>query len=108
MSRIYKEREVPAQAATTKKYLDKIVCDFCGKKAHLDDYNSGRVSGNIANWDNQNAYEFENIIIQKEVGSRYPDTSWGEVESWDICPDCFEKYIKPILPKDSYKHEWDY
>ena len=103
MARIYKEREIPPQPAKINKYLDRIKCCFCGRETRSDRYQGAAV----ADWDNS-AYEFEIIIIKKASGADYPDTHWGEEEGWDVCPECFEKHIKSILPKDSYKHEWDY
>ena len=99
MSRTYKTRQIPASEST---YLDKIKCCYCGRETHNE------TSDDVGNWHDTSSYEFEQIIVRKEEGARYPDTAWGEIEEWDVCPACFEKHIRPVLPKDSYKHKWDY
>lgn len=98
MSRTYKTKTLPARESTQ---VDKIKCCYCGRE-------TGSTTGHdVGDW-NSDAYEFEEIIVRKEEGVRYPENSWGELEEWDICPECFEKHIRPVLPKDSYKHEWNY
>lgn len=99
MTRTYKTKELPAHEST---YLDKIKCCYCGRET------SSETSENVGNWHEDPVYEFKQIIVRKEEGARYPSDSWGEIEEWDICPECFEKHIRPVLPEDSHKHKWDY
>ncbi len=96
MSRVFKKHIRPEKEVDI---LDYIECDYCKRKTYSDTVDSA------ANW--ASGYEFDQIILRKEEGERYPEGGGCRTEEWDICPKCFEEKVRPILPP-SRKHERDW
>jgi hypothetical protein len=64
----------------TREVTDYKVCDICHNIIE-------EVGG----------YDVDEVILQYRNGSSYPAGSFGETESFDICPDCFNDKIKPFI-----------
>lgn len=65
-------------------YLELIRCDLCGFEAKND------------NWDAY-GYEFNRTKIEHEVGTAYPENTYGVRYRIDICPACFREKLVPWL-----------
>jgi hypothetical protein len=80
--RTYKLVTVPA---TTRKQLDKIVCDLCGATG-----NQGWRGGG---WERRDSEV--SIAVKLKEGYAYPEGSMGSNTTLDICPECFESKLIP-------------
>ena len=101
MSITTKKITVSAVPAVPEKIIDKetgFKCDYCGRTC-FEEY-SGEDS---PNW--RGGYDHDVVVIRRSEGEDYPECHDRKIEEWDICPDCFDKHIRPILPKVSRKHE---
>ena len=68
----------------------KVQCDICkreGKTTH---------SINESNWSNS-YYEVSKTTIRYEHGSHYPECKDTKIEFFNICPDCWENALKPLM-----------
>lgn len=72
----YKEVERPAKL---EKVLVSTTCDICRKTSKLS------------------GYEFEEVEVKYNIGSRYPDGGMGTLTEVDLCPDCFNEKLIPWL-----------
>lgn len=63
------------------KVLREVMCDFCGL-SHNDEWKEG-------------PYEVIETEIMMKKGESYPGVSFGEIISFDICPDCFVTKLIP-------------
>lgn len=52
-------------------------------------------------------YEYNGVIIQRVTGEHFPEGGWKKVLTWDICPECFEQKIVPLLG-EPYEKEHDF
>lgn len=79
--------------ACEKVVLDRITCDLCG--------------GVILS----KAYTVDEVTIERQHGTNYPDTGVGATVSADVCGDCFATRLIPWLESQGAKpqtEEWDY
>jgi hypothetical protein len=79
----YKIKHIPA---TTTSSLDKTTCDLCGAEEDKS-----------TRWPNPEPYDFNEVTISHEHGSRYPEGGYSQKISLDICPTCFKEHIIPAL-----------
>lgn len=99
MTIIKREVEIPAVPAKVEEREVGRLCVFCGRKANdLDNQEDS------ANWAND-AYVRETVVIRLSNGETFPECSNREYEEWDVCPECFDTRIRPLLPKDSSNKE---
>lgn len=78
----------------TKKY-DVICCDLCKKQIEeydIDDYN-----GRDIKYDELNCEKDKPIIGMLTEEYCYGDCGGSTGEAYDICKDCYESKIKPLL-----------
>lgn len=97
MTRHYEDILIPAE---TTRVLKKITCNLCGRTAHDVLY------GDEANWKNS-GFEFLNITIEVNKGMHLPDCHKENKEIFDLCPDCFNAKIRPLLGT-AHEQELDY
>lgn len=69
----------------TRKKIDSVECDICGyvKEYWKHNWKKGATIGRTE--------------VRIEEGYMYPEGGEIEIKEWDICPDCFKKYIIPFL-----------
>ncbi len=82
--------EVPA---TTETVVDRTTCDFCG--------------ATIPNRD----YEFTEVTLQCDEGTRYPEGGSGEKTIFDCCAKCWGDKVMPALRAlggEPRTEEWDF
>jgi hypothetical protein len=60
-------------------------CDICHRR-------SPRACGWSKNWHGVNT-----VTVQREEGVRYPDGCDLKTETWDLCPQCFDKHVRQPL-----------
>lgn len=61
--------------------LKEIMCDFCGLSSK-DEWKEDR-------------YDDIDIDVSMKKGECFPEASFGEIISFDICPDCFKDKLIP-------------
>lgn len=70
-------------------------CLFCGKEPdeRCDDEDAGAI------WrkDPLNSYYHTCVAVAIQNHSTFPEHTTCELEQWDICPDCFNEKLRPIL-----------
>lgn len=78
--------------------VESITCDICRKEYRYDNWERG-------DW---SALETEVCLT---TGNRYPEGGSGEYIEFDICPDCFQNKLIPLLREKFDAHpritEWD-
>lgn len=71
-----------------RKYSEEIVeftiCDVCKHKFVGEKWGVGY-------------YDVAETIIKMRIGKSYPEGSHGEEISLDVCPNCFEEKLIPLL-----------
>lgn len=75
------KREVKVPA-TTKEEVYKTTCDLCNNVIQ-----------------SHRGYDFDFVSIEREQGTSYPSGGSNTVESFDVCPSCWESILLPILGK---------
>ncbi len=86
----------------TEKSLKNLKCDLCGKLSFKSD-----------NW-SDDAYYSQEVTIESDSRSTYPEDNEGHKQSIDLCPDCFEDRLIPWLKSqncnipevDEYRCQW--
>lgn len=80
------------------------VCDICGEE--IGKY-IRECSGFLGSYENRSfqsdefAFEDDNVIIGKVCGTYNYGDSWGSsAEIFDICANCYEGKVKPLLEKE--------
>jgi hypothetical protein len=79
--------------ATTKEVVDKTTCDFCGEKLKA------------------RRYERNEVTLQHEEGSHYPEGGSGTRTVFDCCSDCWDSKVMPALKAlgaSPRVEDWDY
>ncbi len=73
---------------------ESVICDSCDKKISKD------------------LYSADEVRIERVTGSTYPDGGYGKRFKPDICPDCFDNKIMPLITSalslNPVWEEWDY
>jgi len=77
----------------TTKHLEYIECDICRKKYKEHVYSGCEHNSWVTDVVKDNTYEFESTQISMSKGCQYPECRSYVTESFDICPDCFQKEI---------------
>lgn len=72
----YRKREV----SYTRTIVDETFCDLCKSKIKKD-----------------RGYDVNEVTIELEEGSHYPEGKFTETSSVDMCPDCFKGKLVPWL-----------
>lgn len=72
--------EMPAAPATTREETYKTTCDLCGATIH------DTACGDV-----------DEVEVKRSKGSRYPDGTWLDVTTVDMCGGCFETKLVPWL-----------
>jgi hypothetical protein len=67
-----------------EKVVAGIVCDVC-KKSYDED------------WDKNSEYDILETSVEMRTGKSYPDDTWGDIITFDICPNCFTNKLIPAL-----------
>jgi len=86
----YRDRLEPAKAV---KYLDKIICDFCGDEIISEKYKD------------------DEVTIIHRVGDSYPEGGSGYEYEVDMCSNCFRTKFTEWLNGQCVKlkrTQWDY
>jgi hypothetical protein len=89
--------EIKKTTVTRTSEESKIVsvtCDLCGfvdKDAHID-YSEGTV------WSTRSSYETTNVLVSCSEKSSFPEGGHSDIESFDVCPECFKSKIRPLFP----------
>ena len=81
MSEIKKTVEVPAHTETRVVGLK---CDLCGAE-----------SGGRLGWGH--GYDFDEVVIYRKYGTRYPECGNETEIRVDLCPKCFTTKLLPLL-----------
>jgi hypothetical protein len=82
--------EVPA---TTTVVADRTTCDFCGATIPTS------------------GYEFAEVTLQCDEGSRYPEGGSGEKTIFDCCANCWGSKVMPAmraLGAEPRIQKWDF
>lgn len=79
--------KVYVEKTETRTYqsLERTICDICGTEE------------GTGHWQTGNCYDFDDVTIHHEHGSRYPSGGNKEELNLDICPKCFSEKILPVL-----------
>jgi hypothetical protein len=78
----------------TQTELDSHICDFCSKKIV----------------ESPGAYEVSTASVKMSIGINYPEDSYGETTSVDICVECFKGKLMPWAESQGakfYKKDWN-
>ena len=89
------EKEVERRYKQT--IIDKYICDLCGSQSKDENWAKG--------------YEVDEIRVSREKGTRYPEGGSIIVETFDICPNCWETKLVPWMKNQNAsprKKEIDY
>lgn len=81
-----------------EKILVLCQCDLCKKEFRNDDWEAS-------------CYEVKDTTISYRTGKSYPDISYGEEYSIDICPGCFMEKLIPWIESEGGEVEekdWEY
>jgi hypothetical protein len=65
--------------ADTKQEVDFVTCDLCGEKIKCG------------------YHEIDEVKVTYKQGRSYPEGSWGDETSVDMCGDCFNEKLVPWL-----------
>ena len=85
-------RQVIKETVTIERVKSEIVfCDICGK-----DVRDGMDS----------SYDVREVEIYIRNGSRYPEGGWGEEYKADVCLECAEEKVVPVLTALGCKAQW--
>lgn len=76
------EKEVQRNYKQT--IIDKYICDLCGSQSKDDNWVKG-------------TYEVDEISVSRITGVRYPEGGNVTVETFDICPNCWETKLVPWM-----------
>jgi len=75
--RHYEDRIIPQR---TEKHTVKVTCDICGNE-------TGKTG----------QYEKNEVTVEHQEGTTYPEGSNIDITSFDICPECWETKLIPYL-----------
>jgi len=78
---------------TTKKIVDLITCDLCGKK--IEERN----------------YDISEVEVRHKKGKLYQDSGSGTETCFDLCCNCFDEKLVPWLRSQGAEPrivEWDF
>ena len=64
-----------------KQVYSHKTCDMCNSKIE------------------SSGYEVNEITIENRIGTLYPEGSWGETTSIDLCSECFNNKLIPWFKK---------
>ena len=65
------------------------VCDICGRETKQYSFGTG-------NWAKE-YYDIAEVTVSIKTGTIYPECGDTTLAEYDICPDCFRKYIDPVF-----------
>lgn len=69
-----------------------LTCDCCGKEAPYPNSYNGYWTAN--------SYDVNHVTMQHNKGYSCPEGANWEESSYDICPDCWENKIVPLMNKE--------
>jgi len=71
----------------------EIECDICGETTQDLGLNRG------AQW-SIGTHNKDIIAIVREKGASYPEGGWSNYKELDVCPDCWENKIVPLIESE--------
>jgi hypothetical protein len=80
-------------ATYTTKHCVKLTCDICGMQRTFPDY--------ATDWSNKQ-YDVQSVSITYKHGTAFPEFHEITHETFDCCPDCFDKVIRPLFKTGPY------
>lgn len=86
----YEDISIPA---TTRKCLEKVICDLCGKESKRTDWWR-------RTWD-ESEYDFQETELNCRIGEDYPEGRNYDEYEIDMCPDCFINRLIPWIEKEN-------
>lgn len=86
-------KETRTEPAREVTYVIKTTCDLCGDIIK-NQYSS---------------FDKDEVTIQREIGSNYPEGGWGTYYEVDMCTKCWEtKFVKWLEEQKVSLNERDY
>ena len=83
--------EVEETITRTSEQVTKVLCDLCGKEAKYP-------KGADRHWGPWcTGYDVDTVKVEAKYGSNFPEGPVIDVESFDVCPDCWKSKIRPFF-----------
>lgn len=103
MSRVYKDRIIPARPETRRSVVSHVSCDLCGCPGDPDCYTE-------ISW-TQDPSEILLTTVALMQGTSHADGGSLQLTTCDICPNCFRVKLRPWLESQGaafrdFKNDW--
>lgn len=96
MTQLRKTKIVPAVPKQKVEVITGHACDVCGKEAGHKSTDWVYLSQDSVNWSRE-PYQVHGTVVSTSVGSDYPEGTMVEIQSYHICPECFDTKLRPIF-----------
>lgn len=85
MAKIWGKKIIPPQPQREVEEVVSVACDLCGKGGGED------VVDDSIEWGRR--YDRDRISVTRESGTVYPESRHTTLESFHVCPECWESKV---------------
>ena len=75
--------------------VENMTCDLCAQDSSYGE-----------NWATDN-YHYQKVTLEYDDREQYPEGGWGVKQIYDICPECWENVLIPLLKIKPTIKEYD-